>query len=213
MAGDFPQKETGISGFSRKGLRNRIIWADKRAIETLRPRFVYSIDSTKPATASVNEKKRPWDIPIIASDNVAEIPRNWRELVQLHEEDFYRLDPNFATTQLPGLIVEGKLLREVMIGYDNLGTHLHAPGEIWSRLREVLMKQHAKTRAHYEDSFDSLDDALRGPLREECEAVYLIFSLIDVRQSEYNLEPDYLKLSKETKSADNSIRPSGKGVN
>jgi len=160
----------------------------------LRPDFIYSNDPTIPANASVDTQKRPWDIPIIAWENRALIPRRWKQLAETHEEAFYRLDWNFATTLLPGLIVNGKVLREVMIKHTDIETFTHQASDIWGRLKEVLLKQHAETIAHYQQSLTRLDSALKGPLEDEAEAAYLIFSLTDFKQGRYYFKPEYVKL-------------------
>ena len=199
-AGDFPRMEEG-EAYSRKVLRNRIKWAGRRAIDCLHPEFIFQVEDvslneslkmTVPANATKHPRLRPWDIPIIAHGNQVLIPVNWTEFAQVHREEMYRLDSNFARAQLPSLLIQGRIMREVLRGHDEFEKHLGTPSEIWGRLKEVLDKQHVMTRWQYKDSLESTDKFMASTLAEEAKVAFLAFSIVDFRPK-YDLQKPLLE--------------------
>ena len=183
-AGDFPRREDEVEGYSRKVLRDRIKWAGSRAIDCLRPEFEFQIEDvsrTSPANATKDSQVRKWDIPIIAHGNQVLVPMNWAELAQVHREEMYRLNSNFARVQLPSLLIQGRIMREVLRGHDEFEKRLGDPSEVWSRLKEVLQKQHEKTRRQYKDSVERMDQFMVSTLAEDAKVAFVAFSIVDFR--------------------------------
>jgi hypothetical protein len=187
-AGDFPRKSKG-EVYSRKALRDRINWAEGAAIHSLHliPKFQFEDSSrtggknTMPANATQDPELSKWDIPIIAEDTML-VPTNWTGLAQIRRQEMYRLNSNFAAIQVPGLLILGRILREVLRGNKEVEKHLETPSEIWGRLKEVLEKQHEETRRKYRDQVQTIDKSMVTTLRaEEAKAAFLAFSIIDFR--------------------------------
>lgn len=194
-AGRFPRRGADENGgYSRRALRNRMKWAKGKAIETI-PRkkmmFVNRHGDVDPDNAAPDPRVR-LDIPIVAWNNIALIPFDWRALAKkISAERTYRLDRDFAENTLPGLIVLGKVVRE---GLRDEGGKLddyleQRTREIWGNLRVSLTKQHPDTTRHYAGRLDALESALQGNLKDEAEAAFLAFSIVDFRRGEYPLKP------------------------
>ena len=176
------------------------MWADKLAIETLHPKFLFKIEESstfktgETRTAPVNsskDPKRPWDIPIVAWENdsdpsdkfVVLIPTHWTELsVQFQPEETYRLKESFVQGTLPNLLTQGMILRNLFLGHPELNEYLKESFTVWVRLKEALLHQHKEMRRRYEDkSLREIDEAMQESLKEEAEAAFLAFSTVDFR--------------------------------
>ena len=188
-AGNFPRWEGDLPGFSRKGLRDRIRWADKRAIMIQKPEFVFNYESnfpdftkTTPLNASKDKQIRPWDIPLIAWEDQMVIPYHWNSLPgQIHREATYSMDVEFVRESLPYLLGEGRLLRLVLHERREMKRYLAEAPRVWGRLKDALLHQHKETRRHYQASLMEFDQAMRGSLREEAKVAFLAFSVADFR--------------------------------
>jgi hypothetical protein len=188
-AGNFPRWVCDVPGFSRKGLRDRIIWANKRAINTQKPSFVFKIEDvysdfkrTEPANTSKDKEIRPWDIPLIGWEEKVLIPTHWRSLAgQIHREATYRLDAEFARKSLPYLLEHGRLLRRVLRDQKETERYLKEPSQIWFRLKNAFEHQHKETKRNYRDILKELDRAMQSSLEEEIKVAFLGFSVADFR--------------------------------
>ena len=186
-AGDFPRRSEA-EDYSRKTLRDRIEWAEGTAIHSLHPELKFKLedraltggDWTKPANASQDSEIREWDIPIIARGDKMLVPTNWTGLTQIRGQETYHLNSNFAVTQVPGLLILGRILRNVLCENEEVKKLLKSSPQIWGRLKEVLEKQHDTTRRAYMDRVESIDKS-RAILTEETEGALLAFSIIDFR--------------------------------
>jgi hypothetical protein len=188
-AGNFPRWMCDVPGFSRKGLRDRIRWANNRAINTQNPSFKFKIEDiyvdfkrTHPANASKDRKIRPWDIPLIAWEDKLLIPTHWKSLPgQIHREATYRMDVDFARNSLPYVLEHGRLLRSELRDQGEIERYLAEPSKIWVRLKEVLERQHKETRRRYDTPLKELDRAMHRSFREEAKVAFLAFSVADFR--------------------------------
>jgi hypothetical protein len=193
-AGNFPrtEREGGVKGFSRKALANRRDWARERAIEKLDSKIKYNIEDarkfkigetrTVPVNSTKDPELRPWDIPIIAWETQLLIPTHWTEYgVQFQAEETYRLTESFVQAELPMLLGQGKILRNVFLGHTELNKYLSEPFAVWGRLKEVLLHQHKETRRHYECKLKKLDGAIQKSFGEEAKVAFLAFSIADFR--------------------------------
>jgi len=188
-AGKFPRWVCDVPGFSRKGLRDRIRWANKRAINTQKPSFVYKIEDvysdfrrTEHANTSKDREIRPWDIPLIAWEEEVLIPTHWRSLAgQIHREATYHMDAEFTRGSLPYLFEHGRLLRLVLREQKEIERYLAESSKIWFRLKNAFEHQHKETRRKYRDTLKELDRAMQTSLKEETKLAFLAFSLADFR--------------------------------
>lgn len=186
-AGNFPRRKIDVEGFSRRSLRGRIKWANKRAIETLHPEFSFKVEElvdhpTIPVNTSKNLELRPRDIPIIVWGNQALIPTSWTRYAQIHGEETYRLRADFVRQTLPSLLTQGKILRRVFRYNRQVDEYLKEPSAIWRRLKDILLHQHKDVRRPYEDnSLKRIDEAMPKSFGEEAKVAFLAFSIADFR--------------------------------
>jgi len=203
-AGDFPRRDEKVRSYSRKVLRDRIVQAKMRAIDYLRPEVKFKIENlsrtgwkrTVPVNASKDTRLREYDIPIIGHGNRVLIPTNWAEFAQIHREEMYRLKSNFIA-QLPSLLIQGRIMRELFSGQNEFEEQLVDPLEIWERLKEVLETQHEETRFAYKDDVESVDQSMASTLAEEAKVAFLAFCIVDFRLK-YDLQKSAVVTGKDS---------------
>jgi hypothetical protein len=193
--GNFPEKgEIGRNPYTRRGLRNRLTWATHSGAMDAMPTmlsFRHQDNAPKPVNAAVVPTRL--DPALIAwqkekSEAETIIPTSWIQYpTEFHSEDVWRLSDEFYRSVLPNLMHLGHVLGDALSdkaieGNERLDLWLAMKSKSgWSRLKEVLQRQHEKMLNRYKTGLDSLDNALESTLRQEASTAFLSFSLCDPR--------------------------------